>query len=112
MLSGDDEITEFVKPFAMMISHLITSLASPADQKGLSDAEYTIIRCKKIPHNIQSGDCGVYAIKYIECLALEQIWRLDCVMLTSNLSGKSLQLICSLKEIILMICRRITFVSF
>ncbi|XP_009129192.2 uncharacterized protein LOC103854036 [Brassica rapa] len=71
MLSGDDEITEFVKPFAMMIPHLIRSLASPADQKGLSDAEYTIIRCKKIPQNIQSGDCGVYAIKYIECLALD-----------------------------------------
>lgn len=31
----------------------------------------TITRCKKIPQNIQSGDCGVYAIKYIECLALD-----------------------------------------
>ncbi|KAL0733007.1 hypothetical protein Bca4012_009217 [Brassica carinata] len=44
MLSGDDEITEFVKPYAMMIPHLIRSLVSPADQKALSDAEYTIVR--------------------------------------------------------------------
>ncbi|KAG2307433.1 hypothetical protein Bca52824_027181 [Brassica carinata] len=44
VLSEDDEITEFVKPYAMMIPHLIRSLAFPTDQKALSDAEYTIIR--------------------------------------------------------------------
>ncbi|CAN8266564.1 unnamed protein product [Cochlearia groenlandica] len=32
--------------------------------------KYTIYRKKSVPQNIQEGDCGVYSVKYLECLAL------------------------------------------
>lgn len=62
---------EFVKPYALMVPYLIKAFASPAEQDELNDAGYKIRRCGEIPQNKKSGDCGVYALTYIECLALD-----------------------------------------
>lgn len=67
--SSDEEIVRCVKPYAVMIPSLIKAFAIPADQDGLDPVEYTITRREEVPQNKQTGDCGVYAMKYIECLA-------------------------------------------
>ncbi|CAH8277137.1 unnamed protein product [Arabidopsis lyrata] len=70
-ISSGEEIEEFVKPYALMVPYLIKAFASPAEQDELNDAGYKIRRCGEIPQNKKSGDCGVYALTYIECLALD-----------------------------------------
>ncbi|VVB02731.1 unnamed protein product [Arabis nemorensis] len=51
-------------------NHMPKALTFPLDE-GATVAQYNIKKCNKVPHNLQSGDCGIYALKYIECLALD-----------------------------------------
>lgn len=62
-----------VAPYAHMIPHLIKKLSG---NNRLTDTKYRVRRVQRIPQNLQLGDCGVYAIKYIECLALKADMKL------------------------------------
>ncbi|ESQ33252.1 hypothetical protein EUTSA_v10005571mg [Eutrema salsugineum] len=68
---SDKEIIEEVKPYARMLPYMLRSIAPPASKKDIVLKQYTIYRRRSnVPQNIQSGDCGVYTCKFLECLAL------------------------------------------
>lgn len=69
----DDVMNAKVAPYAHMIPHLIKKLSG---NNRLTDTKYRVRRVQRIPQNLQLGDCGVYAIKYIECLALKADMKL------------------------------------
>ncbi|CAN8306719.1 unnamed protein product [Cochlearia groenlandica] len=63
-------ISDCVKPYAKMIPLLIKHLAPADKKKRMSEVAYTFYRVKIVLQNHQVGDCGVYTLKFTECLAL------------------------------------------
>ncbi|VVB01962.1 unnamed protein product [Arabis nemorensis] len=43
---------------------------TPSSKEKMSEQAWNVYMIKTIPQNYQTGDCGVYTLKYIECLAL------------------------------------------
>ncbi|WZZ64558.1 hypothetical protein YC2023_075928 [Brassica napus] len=65
----DAEIAKAVKPIAHMLSYMLCMLSTGAERE-LYTVDFTHERESGVPQNKQSGDCGVYCLKYIECHAL------------------------------------------
>ncbi|CAN7135472.1 unnamed protein product [Brassica rapa subsp. narinosa] len=65
----DAEIAKAVKPIAHMLPYMLRMLSTGAE-RGLYTVDFTHERESGVPQNKQSGDCGVYCLKYIECHAL------------------------------------------
>jgi len=66
---SDKEMKEACRPFMRMIPALLNKMV-PAKTRTKSGKQFGYIRHKKIPQNENPGDCGVYSLMYIECLAL------------------------------------------
>ena len=64
----DAEIAKAVKPIAHM-PYMLRMLSTGAERE-LYTVDFTHERESGVPQNQQSGDCGVYCLKYIECHAL------------------------------------------
>ncbi|CAH8262096.1 unnamed protein product [Arabidopsis lyrata] len=45
-------------------------MAPVGERKKLGVSAFSIYRVKTAPQNYQTGDCGVYSVKFIECLAI------------------------------------------
>ncbi|CAF1919454.1 unnamed protein product, partial [Brassica napus] len=58
-----------VKPIAHMLPYMLRMLSTGAERE-LYIVDFTHERVSGVPQNKQSGDCGVYCLKYIECHAL------------------------------------------
>ncbi|ESQ30956.1 hypothetical protein EUTSA_v10012192mg [Eutrema salsugineum] len=71
--ASDAQIDEDVEPLAVMIPYLLQTCAPDGDKWTFPCTPLTHSRVPgtEIPQNIQSGDCGVYCLKYIECHALD-----------------------------------------
>ncbi|XP_056856959.1 uncharacterized protein LOC108836870 [Raphanus sativus] len=67
----DEEIADHVKPFAHMVPYML-HMMSCGEERELYTGYFTHERvsASEAPQNYQSGDCGVYCLKYIECHAL------------------------------------------
>ncbi|CAF2078570.1 BnaC01g35700D [Brassica napus] len=63
----DKKMHEECRPFTKMLPALLNKMV---DGRTKRDKQFTNRRHKKIPKNEDPGDCGVYTLKYIECLAL------------------------------------------
>ncbi|CAF1920835.1 unnamed protein product [Brassica napus] len=61
------DLLEECRPFTKMISLLLNEMV-PERKK--SSQQFRISRPKSVPKNEDPGDCGVYALKYIECKAV------------------------------------------
>ncbi|KFK40760.1 hypothetical protein AALP_AA2G037300 [Arabis alpina] len=73
IISGykDDVMAASCRPYTKMIPLLLKAAAPPEKRKGMSEVAFHFYRKKSnVPQNIQSGDCGVYTVKVLECLAL------------------------------------------
>lgn len=67
----DEEIAELVTPVSYILPCTIRDSCLAEDRYKWSYDRFTHERIKVgIPQNKQSGDCGVFALKYIECHAL------------------------------------------
>ncbi|KAF2603143.1 hypothetical protein F2Q70_00026572 [Brassica cretica] len=65
-----EELNVAMKPFLYMVPYLIVECASSDEQHAQYSLEpFTYERLTNIPQ-VRAGDCGVYALKYIECHAL------------------------------------------
>ncbi|XP_024006554.1 uncharacterized protein LOC112083061 [Eutrema salsugineum] len=71
--ASDEQIAEAVEPLAVMIPYLLQTCALEDDKWRFPYTPFTHSRVPgtEIPQNIQSGDCGVYCLKYIECHSLD-----------------------------------------
>ena len=60
--------------YARFIPLLVERMTVKAQQKVYSRKKvvkaYTIYRAKGVPQQATGGDCGIYALKFIECLAI------------------------------------------
>ncbi|XP_022565096.2 uncharacterized protein LOC111209461 [Brassica napus] len=65
----DAEFAKVVKPIAHMLLYMLRMLSTGAERE-LYTVDFTHERESGVPQNKQSGDCGVYCLKYIECHAL------------------------------------------
>ncbi|CAF2055812.1 unnamed protein product [Brassica napus] len=65
----DAEIAKAVKPIAHMLPYMLRMLSTGAERE-MYTVDFTHERESGVPQNKQSGDCGVYCLKYIECHAL------------------------------------------
>ncbi|KAL0688086.1 hypothetical protein Bca4012_087763 [Brassica carinata] len=65
----DAEIAKVVKPIAHMLPYMLRMLSTGAERE-LYTVDFTHELESGVPQNKQSGDCGVYCLKYIECHAL------------------------------------------
>ncbi|KAL0695971.1 hypothetical protein Bca4012_063151 [Brassica carinata] len=64
-----------MEPFLHMVPYLLVECASSDEQRAQYTLEpFTYERQTGIPQ-ARSGDCGVYALKYIECHALGMIFN-------------------------------------
>ncbi|XP_024013991.1 uncharacterized protein LOC112088070 [Eutrema salsugineum] len=68
------EVEESVKPYARMIPLLLKHMAPPELKKGMKEGQFHIYMYKTAALNRQTGDCGVFTLKTIECLALCHKW--------------------------------------
>ncbi|ESQ28555.1 hypothetical protein EUTSA_v10019524mg [Eutrema salsugineum] len=77
--ASDEQIVEAVEPLAVMIPYLLQTCAPDDDKWRFPYTPLTHSRVPgtEIPQNIQSGDCGVYCLKYIECHALDLPFPLE-----------------------------------
>ncbi|CAA7014305.1 unnamed protein product [Microthlaspi erraticum] len=66
----ENDVKESVKPDMKLISLLLGHLAPKEEKQKMGGCAYNFYLIKGVPHNDQSGDCGVYSLKCIECLAL------------------------------------------
>ncbi|CAA7036083.1 unnamed protein product [Microthlaspi erraticum] len=70
LVKEDKKMLEFCRPLAKMIPAILNVMV-PATFRKKSAKQFTVKRLTKgIPQNDNPGDCGVYTLKYIECLAL------------------------------------------
>ena len=68
--ASDEEIAVVVKPIAHMLPYML-HMVLPIGERDLYTVDFTHERVREgVPQNKQSGDCGVYCLKYIECHAL------------------------------------------
>ncbi|CAF1931405.1 unnamed protein product [Brassica napus] len=65
----DAEIAKAVKPIAHMLPYMLRMLSTGAERE-LYTVDFTHEHESGVPQNKQSGDCGVYCLKYIESHAL------------------------------------------
>ncbi|CAN6829168.1 unnamed protein product [Brassica oleracea] len=66
-----EELDVVMKPFLYMGPYLLVEYASSDEQRAKYSLEpFTYERLTNIPQARDDGDCGVYALKYIECYAL------------------------------------------
>lgn len=69
--TDDKEIAEAVKPIAHMLPYMLHMLSRGEDRELYTvDFTHERVPATETPQNVQSGDCGVYCLKYIECHAL------------------------------------------
>lgn len=66
---SDTKIYEQILPYARMIPYIIKAGTTETKTR-VSLQKFTINRRRGIPQNDQSGDCGVYTVKFLEHLAL------------------------------------------
>lgn len=66
--SKDEEITTVVKPIAHIFAYMLRELAHDKE-KEMYPNEFTHERISESGVNVQSGDTGVFFLKYIECHA-------------------------------------------
>ncbi|XP_023644472.1 uncharacterized protein LOC111832397 [Capsella rubella] len=68
---SEENIMKCVKPFAQMLPAMLNALV-PAEIRPQSKAMFSFRRkiISKVPQNLNLGDCGVYSLKFVECLAL------------------------------------------
>lgn len=66
----ETEVKKSVRPYMKLIPLLLKHLAPKEQRKKMGECAYNFYRMKQVPQNTQSGDCGVYTLKCIECLAL------------------------------------------
>uniref|UniRef100_A0A1J3J155 Sentrin-specific protease 5 n=1 Tax=Noccaea caerulescens TaxID=107243 RepID=A0A1J3J155_NOCCA len=59
-----------VEPYAVMMPHLMNAACLEEDKPKYFTTKYTHDRPSKVPHQRGDGDCGVFVLKFIECLAL------------------------------------------
>ncbi|CAN6930933.1 unnamed protein product [Brassica oleracea] len=65
-----EELDVVIEPFLYMVPYLVVECASSDEQRAQYSLEpFTYERLTNIPQ-ARAGDCGVYALKYIECHAL------------------------------------------
>lgn len=77
-LCTDKEILDHCMCLRQMIPALLSVLI-PAHIRKKTYAKLDVKRVtKNVPQNEDPGDCGVYAIKYIECLALKKSFAGIC----------------------------------
>lgn len=70
--SKNEEILTAVTPIAHMLPHLLKAVAPEIEKAKMSVERYKIRRPKRrIPQMLKMGDCGIYAIKFVECHALD-----------------------------------------
>ncbi|ESQ50107.1 hypothetical protein EUTSA_v10002270mg, partial [Eutrema salsugineum] len=69
-LYGENKLRSETRVYAKMILILLHRMF-PNDWK--SEQAFSFYRMKNIPQNIQTGDCGIYTLKLIECLALGHV---------------------------------------
>lgn len=64
-------VLEACRPFTRMIPQMMNEIIPPAIYSPRFE-QFSFRRRNKsrVPQNVQVGDCGVYALKFIECLAL------------------------------------------
>ncbi|KAF8110542.1 hypothetical protein N665_0082s0012 [Sinapis alba] len=64
----DEEIAKSVKLIAHMFPYMLYMLSRSEDRElYMVDFTHDRISASGVPQNTQSGDCGVYCLKYIEC---------------------------------------------
>lgn len=83
---SDKQLHEECRPFTKMLPALLNKMVEDPKLRTKRDKQFTYRRHKKIPKNEDPGDCGLYSLKYIECLALGR-----------NFDGLSDQIIPSLR---------------
>ncbi|KAJ4872458.1 Ulp1 protease family protein [Raphanus sativus] len=69
VVKDQKQLQEECRPFTKMIPLVLNKMLPPELGKK-SEQQFALRRHKKIPHNDDPGDCGVYSLKYIECLAV------------------------------------------
>lgn len=68
---SDEYIEGAVEPIAVMCPYLLRELAAAEVKDTYPQTKFTHERVTKgVPKNKKPGDCGVYALKYIECHAV------------------------------------------
>ncbi|CAN8272479.1 unnamed protein product [Cochlearia groenlandica] len=65
----DKDILEACRVFTRMIPTMLNEVVPP-NLRRKSNKQFKVVRLKSVPQNINHHDCGVFAIKYLECLAL------------------------------------------
>lgn len=70
-LESELRMLKFFRPLTRMVPAILNALI-PADIRVPTKKEFAFRRRSKgtVPQNILIGDCGVYALKFVECLAL------------------------------------------
>ncbi|ESQ46265.1 hypothetical protein EUTSA_v10000500mg [Eutrema salsugineum] len=70
--ASDIQIEAAVTPITVLVPYILRECAPAEDRINLTYDPFTWERIKGhlIPQNKQSGDCGVYCLKYLECHAL------------------------------------------
>ncbi|XP_010495788.1 PREDICTED: uncharacterized protein LOC104772931 [Camelina sativa] len=66
----DESLQKKCKPFAKMIPRLIQAYNRRYKDEHIGAAAFSYYRVKTLPQNYQQGDCGVYTLKCLECIAL------------------------------------------
>ncbi|WZZ64227.1 hypothetical protein YC2023_075597 [Brassica napus] len=67
---SSEELDVVIEPFLYMVPYLLVECASSDEQRAQYSLDpFTYERLTNIPQ-ARAGDCGVYALKYIECHAL------------------------------------------
>nr|VDD34097.1 unnamed protein product [Brassica oleracea] len=64
------ELTEECRPFMKMIPLVLNKMLPPNSERKKTEQQFALRRHKDAPRNDDPGDCGVYSLKYIECLAI------------------------------------------
>src|SRR5690606_1629647 len=66
---ADEKLDEVMEPFLHMVPYLLFACSTSEQREDMTLEPYTYERPTNTPPG-KSGDCGVYALKYIECHAL------------------------------------------
>ncbi|WZY89308.1 hypothetical protein YC2023_046043 [Brassica napus] len=64
------DLTEECRPFMKMIPLVLNKMLPPNSGRKKTEQQFALRRHKDAPRNDDPGDCGVYSLKYIECLAI------------------------------------------
>ncbi|CAN6813411.1 unnamed protein product, partial [Brassica oleracea] len=69
VVKAHKDLQEECRPFTKMIPLILNKMLPPTKGKK-SEQQFALRRPKNVPQNDDPGDCGVYSLKYIECLAI------------------------------------------